>query len=456
MVGSISPARRRAPRDFLTRAVTVGGFIVVATIGTATAALAHHPEIAASAECGGVVHFTATAWQTSSDPARTNPTIGVSYSTNSGGSFVSLQQLAAYHFGSDNGYAFSDTVDLTALTGSLPSSVVIKATALASWGNGAGGGSSRQTGVLTITGCAAKPGATISGVDCSSGGTVAIKLNNDGDEPAEFTVSGPGSSTVVSVAGHDTKSLTKTVIEDGDATYTVAATGMDTVSKTVHRDCTQPAPTVAFADNSERCSIDVTFGNTLGTQDAVFGVTDTAGNTAEVTVAAGESTTRNHTIEPGTSDTVTVTSPGMETATHTLACAAVVEPPVVEPPVVEPPVVEPPVVEPPVDNPPTEQPPVVEPPVVEPPVDNPPTEQPPVETPVSTPVVNPPKSPGSAVLGTTTTKVHHPVTSVGSANAQRQLPFTGSDTAELLIAGLLALASGLALTAAGRRRGDFG
>jgi hypothetical protein len=450
MFGSSSPTHQWGAGRLVARAATVGGLMLVATVGTAAVALAHHPEIVASAHCGGAVSFTASAWQTSSDAARTNPTIGISYSTNGGSSFASVPQLAAYHFGSDNSYAFSDTIDLVALTGSLPSSVVIKATALAKWANGGGSGSSRQTGVLTVTGCAAKPGAVISGVDCSSGGTVAIKLNNDGDDAAAFTVTGPDGTGTVSVGGHGTKTVTRTAGEDVDSTYSVASDGMDTVTKTVHRDCTQPAPTAAFA-NGENCSIEVTFGNTLGTQDAVFGVTDTAGNTAEVTVPAGQQSTRNHVVDPGTSDTVTVTSPGMETATHTLACAAVVVPPVEEPPVDNGSTDEPPVDngstdEPPVDNPPTEEPPVVDPPVV----------NPPVETPVTTPVIDPPKAPGSSVLSSTTGKAtpHHPVTAIGSTSAQRQLPFTGSDTAELLIAGLLALAFGTALTAAGRRRGD--
>ncbi|MDX6286107.1 MAG: hypothetical protein QOG53_1592 [Frankiales bacterium] len=444
MFGSSSPGRLMA------RAVTVSGLLVAGTVGTAAVALAHHPEIAATTECGGIVHFTATAWQTSSTAARTNPTIGVSYSTNGGASFVNLPQLAAYYFGSDNDYAFSDTINLKDLTGSLPASVVIKATALAKWANGAASGSSRQTGVLTLTGCPAQPSASISEVSCSNG-AATVKLNNDGDDAVEFTVSGPDGVSTHSVAGHGTKSLTKDVAEDADATYSVSADGMSTVTKAVHRDCTQPAPTALFA-NGENCSFDVTFGNALGTQDAVFSVADTSGNTAEVTVAPGQETTRNHVVDPGTSDTVTVTSPGMSTATHTLSCAAAELPPVQGPPVEQPPTEQPPT-----EQPPTEEPPTEEPPTEEPPVQGPPAEQPPTETPGSTPVVETPETPGSSVLGThtsKTTKPARPAPSVASASAQRQLPFTGTNTAELLIAGFLALAFGAALTTAGRRRGD--
>ena len=430
MLGSSSPGR------LLARAAMVSGLIIAGTVGTAAVALAHHPEITASTQCGGIVHFTATAWQTSSSAVRTNASIGVSYSTNGGSSFVSLPQLAAYQFSSDNDYAFSDTVDLKALTGSLPSSVVIKATALAKWGNGGAAGSSRQTGALTLTGCPAKPSASISDVNCSAGGTATVKLNNDGDNAVEFTVSGPDGSSTHTVAGHGEKTLTKNVAEDTDATYSITAAGMVPVTKTVHRDCTQPAATVVFADLSN-CSFDVTFGNKLGTQNALFGVGDTAGNTAEVTVAPGAESTRNHVVDPGTSDTVTVTSPGMQTATHTLSCAAVEETPVEETPVEETPVEETPVEETPVE----------ETPVDETPVD---------ETPEATPVLNPVTVPGASVLGTskTASTTKPAVTSVASASAQRQLPFTGANTAELLIAGLLALAFGTALTAAGRRRGD--
>ena len=411
MFSTHPPHRKRGPGRLLARAATVGTLTITGMgglVGIAAVALAHHPEISASTECGGTVHFTASAWVTSSDAARTNPKIGVSYSTNGGSSFTSLPQLDAYRFDTDNGFSFSDTLNLTALTGSLPSSVVIKATALASWGNGGGGGSSRQTGVLTVSGCPAQPAATISAVDCSANGAASIKLTNRGDDDAVFTITGPDGTSSETVAGHGSKTATRTVDEDADATFTVAAAGMDTVTKTVHRNCTEPAPIVTFG-HSDVCTIDVTFSNKQGTQGAVFTATNSAGETSQVTVPAGEETTRSHIVAAGTSDTITVTSPGMPSATHTLACAAVV---------------------PPVDEPPVDEPPVDEPPVDEPPVDEPPVDEPPVDEP-------------SAVLGT-----------VRSTNAQRMLPVTGSDTAELLIAGLLALATGAALTTAGRRRGD--
>src|SRR5437879_5001688 len=95
------------------RLVTVGVLAAAGVLGTAAVSWAHHPEIAASTECGGLVHFTSTAWTTSDVAARTNPTIGISYSTDGGTSFVSLPQVAAYHFGSDNGYTFSDSFTLS-------------------------------------------------------------------------------------------------------------------------------------------------------------------------------------------------------------------------------------------------------------------------------------------------------------------------------------------------------
>src|SRR3954462_10158682 len=155
------------------RVLTVGVLSAAGVLGTAAVSWAHHPEIAASTQCGGLVHFTSTAWTTSSTAARTNPTIGVSYSTNGGSSFTSLPQKPAYHLGSDNDYSFSDDF---ALSAPLPSTVIVRATALAKWANGGSAGSYRQTQALTVQGCPAKPNATISDVDCSAGGSMLIRL----------------------------------------------------------------------------------------------------------------------------------------------------------------------------------------------------------------------------------------------------------------------------------------
>src|SRR5258705_10053163 len=95
------------------RVLTVGVVTAAAVVGTAAVSWAHHPEVAASTDCGGIVHVTSTAWTTSNATARTNPTIGISYSTNGGSSYTSLPQLAAYHFGADNNYSFGDTFTLT-------------------------------------------------------------------------------------------------------------------------------------------------------------------------------------------------------------------------------------------------------------------------------------------------------------------------------------------------------
>ena len=96
-------------------------------------ASAHHAEVVASAACGGHISFTSTAWNGSTEASRTNPKIEISYSVNSGSTFTKLAQKAAYQFNKANNYQFTDSFDLAA---PLPSSVIVKAQAIANWANG--------------------------------------------------------------------------------------------------------------------------------------------------------------------------------------------------------------------------------------------------------------------------------------------------------------------------------
>ena len=429
------------------RLTTIGVLSIAGVLGTAAVSWACHPEITANTECGGVVHFTTTAWTTSNSAARTNPTIGVSYSTNGGSSFTSLPQQSAYHFGADDNYSFGDTFNLEALNpgAALPSSVIVMATALGNWANGDTSHSSRQTGALPMTPCAAKPGATISEVQCSAEGAVFVRLTNDGDQPAAFTISGPDGTQPVTVAGHGSATRTETPAEDSDATYTVTADGMSAVTNTVHRDCVQPAPVATLTHDCD--GIHALFANTAGTQEAVFSVTTSDGTTEQVVVPAGESATRTYPVAEGETRTVSINSPGMGPAsdTFTCHCAQDVTPPStggndggsVQPPAGS--------------GSGGEQ----------------GTSTGSTGTTASTgstgstgsqhtPSTTGTKSTGSSVLAVTDRKSqsrHSPV-AARSASSARQLPFTGTNTVDLLTAGLLIVVLGAAMTSAGRRRGD--
>jgi hypothetical protein len=413
---------------------TVGAVAAAVVVGTAAVSWAHHPEIAASTDCGGVVHFTSTAWTTTSTAARTNPTIGISYSTDNGSTFLSLPQKPDYHFGADDNYSFSDTFTLSR---PLPATVIVRATALAKWANGASAGAYRQTQALTVQGCPAQPNAAISDVDCAAGGSVVVRLSNDGDLPATFDVTTNGDSEQVTVGGHDSATRTRTVVEDADAALAVTADGMATVAKTVHRDCTQPVPTATLSHDCDGMHAEL--ANLGGTQAAIFSITTSDGETEQVTVAPGATTNRTYAVGEGATRTVTVSSLGMSDVSDTFTRHCTPELP----------------------TPPTS---------TDGGTTNTPV-TPTVPTGPTGPTAHDPATSGTtppttSVLGISKTKapahVHVPAQgaaprvspAVRAAANARSLPFTGVNTADLLIMGLLSLVFGTALMGAGRRRGD--
>lgn len=85
---------------------------------------------------------------------------------------------------------------------------------------------------------AAQPSASVSAIDCVNGGAYA-NLNNTSGEPATFTISVDG-STIDTVelegASYGTSRLVP-VAEDAIARIRVSADGMDTVTRTVARNC---------------------------------------------------------------------------------------------------------------------------------------------------------------------------------------------------------------------------
>ena len=128
-----------------TRTLTMIGVSVVALVallvGTVQLASAHHADITASG-CQGQVDFTAKSWAGDTTASKTNPTIVISYSLNNGASYTTLPQKPEYRFGSDNGFTFSDSF---LLPGPFPTSVIVRAAAGATWGNGVVSNDPRMT-----------------------------------------------------------------------------------------------------------------------------------------------------------------------------------------------------------------------------------------------------------------------------------------------------------------------
>jgi hypothetical protein len=106
------------------------------------AALAHHPEIAATVDCVDdnlVIEYTASSWATGA--AGTNNDIGI---------YVGSTKVGSGAFTEANGYTFSGTIDAAGYAGR---SVQITARADGKWGNGTRAGDARSTTVAVPAGC---------------------------------------------------------------------------------------------------------------------------------------------------------------------------------------------------------------------------------------------------------------------------------------------------------------
>ncbi len=299
--------RRRGPVRIVAGIVATLVATVAGLMFSATAAFAHHPEVTATIECRGLVSFTSTAWSTTDLPRRINASIGVSYSTNGGTSFTALPSKAAYHYGADNGYSFSDTFQLPS---PLPATVIVKVTALAGWGpsgNLAGAGDSRQTLALTRPTCPAVPLATIAEVDCATHGS-SVTLGNGGEDAVTFTVTkGNQLIDTVTVPGGATITKTYPLDEDQTATFKVAAPGMDDVIRTLTRNCEQP-----HADATVSClagGASLSFDN-QGDSPTTFTVLKGQAQIDHFTVVGHDHTVRTYPMHEDETATFTVTSPG--------------------------------------------------------------------------------------------------------------------------------------------------
>lgn len=116
---------------------------VLATFASVSSAFAHHPEIAAEVVCATgqsapSIQYTATAWLAADEPSRTNPDIRISFDG---------VQVGAGAFTAANGFSFTGSAPIPAGK-AVGDVVVVTATAVGDWGNGAAGGSSSSVEVV--------------------------------------------------------------------------------------------------------------------------------------------------------------------------------------------------------------------------------------------------------------------------------------------------------------------
>jgi hypothetical protein len=149
---SLSPVRRlpRAPLALVAAGLLLVGFVVAAPD-----VLAHHAQIEASADCSGVVEWSARAWSGSSQAEQTNNEVRVWYLAGEGSQ--PEVDLATGAFNITNAYRFSGQFDwpdpaVTSLTLFVQEQV--------SWGldeSGAEPGSPRSVTIVQPTGCEPAP-----------------------------------------------------------------------------------------------------------------------------------------------------------------------------------------------------------------------------------------------------------------------------------------------------------
>jgi len=197
--GIVARVSRLSARVLLLLGVT---FVATALFGLATAS-AHNPEITASVDCEGLVSYTAVSWAGgATDAARTNPNIGVWYSTDGGATFTQLPHEPAHQFNAGNGFEFSDSFQLPA---PLPAAVIVRAQAQANWGDGAGPGSARQTEVLTLPPC--PPTTTTSAPETTTTSVADTTTTTAPEETTTTTLAeaptttAPAPTTSIGVAG---------------------------------------------------------------------------------------------------------------------------------------------------------------------------------------------------------------------------------------------------------------
>ena len=149
-----SRRRHRLPATLALLLALFAGFVAFGP-----PASAHHSEISGSADCDGVVSWTARAWNGSTVASRTNPSVKVWYRIGSGPAVT----VATGAFNSGNNFQFSGTF---AWPDPSATQLTLYVQEQANWGNGAGISSPRSVTVRLPTDCPA-PTITVD-ADCDA------------------------------------------------------------------------------------------------------------------------------------------------------------------------------------------------------------------------------------------------------------------------------------------------
>jgi hypothetical protein len=131
-----------------------------AVVAASVPALAHHPAVTATVDCDGKVTFTVVAWEGfPDDPAtaadeqelsRTNGEIAVSVSLDDGQVFRQLPTEDGHRLDAGNGFTFTDSFQLP---DPVPSTLILRARGLQTWGNSDELGGARQTPAIQVPAC---------------------------------------------------------------------------------------------------------------------------------------------------------------------------------------------------------------------------------------------------------------------------------------------------------------
>ncbi len=319
------------------RAAAAGALTLAAITLTATAASAHHADITASANCSGVVSFTASAWEGQGAPgsaelegSRTNPTIEVAWGTGGeAGAFTVLPHKPAYHVGADNGYAFSDTI--TPAPALAPGTVVtVRVRAAAPFANGVVDGQFRYATATIPAPCTVPTVAVTcpSSVVFGTAATYTAVPTGDGPFTYQWTLNG----APISGATANTVSVTRNSPSDAVA-VTVTDSHAQKASASALCSGTYPGPAVTIS-----CPQGMTFG-----QPATWTAVVTTNPSNPVTYQwslngtpiSGATASTVTTTVSSASDTISVTVRDSQTpaliATATASCMGTVPPTIVSP-----------------------------------------------------------------------------------------------------------------------------
>ncbi|MGB8862379.1 MAG: hypothetical protein WCC60_24200, partial [Ilumatobacteraceae bacterium] len=313
-----------------TRRIVAAVLLLLGVITTvpmfAGVASAHHPEITGSVDCTATVSFTSTAWVgIADDPntaqnenylSRSNSNIRIDLLNGPAFTTVSATTNGAYTANTNPKFQFSGTFTWPAGV----ASVRIRATAVANWGNGSGGGDFTTTATITPpTNCGGTPGVSKS-VSCVGGtvngsGTVVFTFTNTASSPFANAVTynipafaGQAAQTFTVAKG---ATVTKTFTGVADGNYTVLITSgispnTTPQTQTFTVDCKSSVPSVSnvASCNAGDGKIIVTLTNSGG-EAVTFAVTPPTGGAPT-----------NYTVAPNSSTPVTFT--GLPDATYTI------------------------------------------------------------------------------------------------------------------------------------------